>query len=292
MIYDIQQTTKYEYAALVPVGKHVLRMNPLQGQGQNVLDSWMEIEPSPDEMNATTDFFGNRMVQVEIDKPHERFAVHILSRVSVEAMMPQIADLTPPFELVRDQAVASRSLEPDSPVHFVFPSRLVSLNDEIGAYAAESFPQGTPILVGALDFMRRVHRDFVYDPEATHVGTPPEEAFRLRQGVCQDFAHVMLSGMRSLGLPCAYVSGYLRTVPPPGEKRLEGADATHAWISVWCGEQAGWCGLDPTNAIPASEDHIVIANGRDYADVAPSAGMIVLSGGQKLHVSVDVIPVE
>jgi transglutaminase-like putative cysteine protease len=138
--------------------------------------------------------------------------------------------------------------------------------------------------------MSRIHSDFVYDSEATDVSTPAAEAFRVRRGVCQDFAHIMISGLRGLGLPAAYVSGYLRTLPPPGGVRLEGADATHAWVSVWCGEENGWIAFDPTNAIVVKNDHIVLAIGRDYSDVAPIDGIILAPGKQTLKVGVDVIP--
>ena len=290
MIYDIQQTTTYEYASQVPVGKHILRLTPVDRVTQKVLDFWMEIEPSPDQLQMTTDFFGNRCAHVEIEKPHERFVVHTLSRVQVEPLMPLIAEMTAPFETIRSEAFDAASLEGESPAHFLFPSYCVPLDDEIGDYAALSFPDGQPILLGALELMRRIHADFAYEPGATDVRTSPIEAFRLKRGVCQDFAHIMICGLRSLGLPAAYVSGYLRTVPPPGKKQLEGADATHAWVSVWCGED-GWRGLDPTNAIAAGEDHIIVAVGRDYADVAPSEGMIISSGGQELSVAVTVVPV-
>ena len=290
MIYDIQQTTTNEYAASVPIAKHILRLTPVDRLGQKVLDFWMEIEPTPDQLRHATDFFGNRSVLVEIDRPHERFVVHTLSRVQVEQQMPLMAELTAPFEEIRDQACAANSLDADSPVNFLFPSTCIPLNTEIGLYAGESFHPRRPILAGALDLMQRIHRDFIYQPGATDVTTPPDAAFALRRGVCQDFAHIMICGLRSLGLPAAYVSGYLRTVPAAGEKPLEGADATHAWVSIWCGRD-GWRGLDPTNAIMAGEDHIILALGRDYADVAPSEGMIVSSGNQILCVAVTVVPV-
>ena len=290
MIYDIQQTTTYEYAAPVPVAKHILRLTPVDRLSQTVLDFWMEIEPTPDQLRSATDFFGNRNTLVEIDRPHERFVVHTLSRVQVEPQMPLMADMTAPFEQIRDEACAATSLDAESPVHFLFPSACVPLDAGISDYASQSFAPGQPILAAALDLMRRIHADFIYEPGATDVTTPPAAAFALKRGVCQDFAHIMICGLRSLGLPAAYVSGYLRTVPAPGEKPLEGADATHAWVSVWCGRD-GWRGLDPTNAVMAGEDHIIMAIGRDYADVAPSEGMIVSSGAQKLSVAVTVVPV-
>jgi len=167
----------------------------------------------------------------------------------------------------------------------------VSLDPEIRDYVHASFPPGRAVLAGAAEVMRRIKHDFTYEPGATTVTTTPSMSFALRRGVCQDFAHIMISGLRGLGLPAAYVSGYLRTVPRAGAARLEGADAMHAWVMVWCGS-AGWWGLDPTNALIASDDHVVLAVGRDYADVAPIGGVVFGSGQQRLATAVDVIPVE
>jgi transglutaminase-like putative cysteine protease len=155
-----------------------------------------------------------------------------------------------------------------------------------------SFAPGKGIVVGAVDLMHRIRNDFKYDPKATVISTPLKEVFEKRHGVCQDFAHVMIAGLRGLGLPAAYVSGYLRTIPPPGKPRLQGADATHAWVSVWCGDEIGWVGFDPTNDLLVENDHIILAVGRDFSDVSPVDGIIVGSRKQKLAVAVDVLLVE
>jgi transglutaminase-like putative cysteine protease len=186
---------------------------------------------------------------------------------------------------------ASADIGPDAPAHFVFPSRQVSLDPEIREYARASFPPGRPVFDAALDLMRRIKADFRYEVGATTVTTTPPMSFALRRGVCQDFAHIMISGLRGIGLPAAYVSGYVRTVPRHEVAPLEGADAMHAWVAVWTGEQYGWFGLDPTNAVIAGDDHVVVAVGRDYSDVAPIDGVVLASGGQKLEVAVSVIPV-
>ena len=178
----------------------------------------------------------------------------------------------------------------EGPASFLYPTRRTPVIAAITDYARTSFRAGRPIIEAAAEVMSRMHKDFVYDPEATDVSTPAAEAFTARHGVCQDFAHIMISGLRGLGLPAAYVSGYLRTRPPPGRPRLEGADATHAWVSLWCGEASGWVGFDPTNAILVQNDHIVLAIGRDYADVAPIDGIILAPGKQTLKVEVDVAP--
>jgi transglutaminase-like putative cysteine protease len=290
MIYEIQQTTRCDYVWPVPFAKHVLRMLPVNRPGQHVLATHVNITPKPARQNILTDFFGNHVIQVDLDVPHESLVVSVSARVQVEPASPYLPDLTLSWENVRDQAIESSSIDPHSPVHFLYRSRMIEMEPEIGAYATESFLAGRALMDCASDLMLRIYRDFHYDPKATEVDTSALEAFRQRNGVCQDFAHIMISGLRWLGVPAAYVSGYLRTIPPEGQPRLQGADATHAWVLVWCGHQTGWCGLDPTNACLTGEDHIVIAIGRDYADVSPVDGMIVIAGGQRMKVEVDVVP--
>jgi transglutaminase-like putative cysteine protease len=181
---------------------------------------------------------------------------------------------------VRDRSFETPWLGPEGPASFLYPTRRTPLTAAITDYARTSFQPGRPIIEAAAELMTRMHADFVYDPEATDVSTPAAEAFAARHGVCQDFAHIMICGLR----------GYLRTRPPPGRPRLEGADATHAWVSLWCGEASGWVGFDPTNAVLVQNDHIVLAIGRDYADVAPIDGIILAPGKQTLKVEVDVAP--
>ena len=201
------------------------------------------------------------------------------------------AALTPDWNEARRLALATPSLAASSPVHALFPSRLAPLDEAVTRYASESFPCGRTILEGALDLMRRIHADFVYDARATRIGTPIAQVFAKRRGVCQDFAHLMIAGLRGLGLPAAYVSGYIRTLPIGGLPTLEGADASHAWVSVWCGPAFGWIGLDPTNRAMVGNDHVVVATGRDYSDVSPIDGVVHGSGEQDLEVRVAVIPV-
>jgi transglutaminase-like putative cysteine protease len=291
MIYDIRQTTTYHYASHVAYARHVLRLTPIDRPGQRVHATALDVEPAPIERREGGDFFGNRMSWIELDQPHDMLSVRVAARVAVKHDALPAADTTPPWEDIRAAAFASVDLSPNSPTHYLFPSRQVSLDPEIRAYAAESFLPGRRVLDAALELMRRIKADFTYEVGVTNATTTPPMSFALRRGVCQDFAHIMISGMRGLGLPAAYVSGYLRTVPSGKEERLTGADAMHAWVLVWCGEDAGWIGLDPTNAIPAGNDHVVLAIGRDYADVAPIDGVIFASGGQRLEVGVSVTPV-
>jgi transglutaminase-like putative cysteine protease len=265
-----------------------LRLRPTDGEGQTVLESTLTISPEPRRRVVRRDYFGLDVTSVIIETPHTELRVESLSRVRVERPPVSAPEVGPSWERVRDEALTSRSLGPDAPVHYLFPSQRVSLVPDVTDYARASFAPGRSALGGAYDLMRRIRSDFRFDAKATSVRTPLEEAFALRAGVCQDFAHIMIAGLRGLGIPSAYVSGYLRTIPPAGQPRLRGADASHAWVSVWCGD--GWIGLDPTNGIAMCDDHIVVARGRDYTDVSPIDGIVSSSGAQKLKVEVDVVP--
>jgi transglutaminase-like putative cysteine protease len=291
MIYDVRQTTTYAYASAAAYAHHVLRLTPIARERQRVTAAVLDIDPAPVRRREGRDFFDNRTTMIEIDAPHNTLTVRLAARIAVEAAAPADFEASPPWESVRAQTLASLDLGPQSPVHFIYPSRMVSLDPEIRDYVEASFPRGRPALAGAAEVMRRIRNDFTYELGATTVTTTPSMSFALRRGVCQDFAHIMISGLRSLGLPAAYVSGYLRTVPRAGAARLEGADAMHAWVMVWSGS-AGWWGLDPTNALIASDDHVVLAIGRDYADAAPIGGVVLGSGQQRLNTAVDVIPLE
>jgi len=291
MIYDVRQTTTYTYETAVTRARHVLRLLPVTRDPQRVTAAMLDIEPLPVIRREATDFFRNWMTVVELEEPHETLTLKLAARVSVAAVAPTDSESSPPWESVRAEAYASQDIGPASPVHFIYPSRQVSLDPEIRDYARKSFAPGRPVLAGSMEMMRRIKDDFAYQPGATTVTTTPSTAFALRRGVCQDFAHIMIAGLRGLGLPAAYVSGFLRTVPRQGAMRLAGADAMHAWVAVWCGG-AGWWGLDPTNAMIASEDHVMLAIGRDYADVAPIDGVVLASGEQQLTTAVDVLPIE
>jgi transglutaminase-like putative cysteine protease len=292
MIYDIRQTTAYSYAAPVAYAHHVLRLMPINRARQRVHAAVLDVVPAPAERHEGFDFFGNRLTWIRLDAPHDSLAIKVAARVAIEPLIEPAPPQTPPWETVREVVTMTADIGPEAPAHFLFPSPLIPLDAEICEYARASFPAERAILDGASDLMRRIKADFTYEIGATTVTTPPATAFALRRGVCQDFAHVMISGLRGLGLPAAYVSGYLRAVARPGTARLAGADAMHAWVMVWCGEETGWRGLDPTNAVATGEDHITLAIGRDYSDVAPVAGVVFASGGQQLAVSVDVVPVE
>ncbi|MBR7618674.1 transglutaminase family protein [Phenylobacterium sp. 20VBR1] len=289
MIYGLRHRTTYTYEAPVTFARCVLRLTPQSSSSQTVLRSNVSVTPRPSASHEGIGPFGEKTLTVVIDKPHHELIIEGRSRVDVHA--PPLPDpgASPAWTQIRDQAYQSRALTPDGPATYLYPTRRTPITPPITDYARQSFAAGRPILEAAAELMTRIHGDFVYDPEATTVSTPAPEAFAARHGVCQDFAHIMIAGLRGLGLPAAYVSGYLRTTPPPGRPRLEGADATHAWVSLWCGAD-GWIGLDPTNALLVQNDHIVLAVGRDYSDVAPIDGIILAPGVQTLKVEVDVAP--
>ena len=291
MIYDVRQTTVYHYASPVAYANHVLRLTPIDREHQRVHAATLDITPTPIERREGQDFFGNRITWITFDQPHDTLTIRVAARIAVNGAVTAKPIETPAWEEVRTAAFASADLGPLAPAHYLFPSRQVSLDPEIRDYAALSFPAGRTVLDGATDLMNRIKAEFVYEVGATTASTMPPMSFALRRGVCQDFTHIMISGMRSLGLPIAYVSGYLRTTQSPNEAKLEGADAMHAWASVWCGDDAGWVGFDPTNGMLAGTDHVVLAIGRDYADVAPMDGVIFASGAQRLETSVRVLPV-
>ncbi|WP_072390590.1 transglutaminase family protein [Hyphomicrobium sp. CS1GBMeth3] len=288
MIYDIRQVTSYAYGSFVPFAAHVLKLLPLPRPGFDVLQRDMRVDPVPSELVVTRDFFGNAATHITIQAPHNRLTVESRCTIQLTPPLPLVPDDTPAWEDVRAWAQGTTSLSARSPVHYVFPSPHVPIDAAFLDYAEPFFTPGRPVLSGAIALMTQIRADFIYDPEATDVRTPARVAFATRRGVCQDFAHIMIGCLRSLGLPAAYVGGYLRTQPPPGMPRLEGADAMHAWVSVWCGEEAGWQELDPTNALQVRTDHVGLAFGRDYSDVSPVDGVIFDSGPHSLDVSVDV----
>ena len=290
MIYKIRHLTAYSYDLPVASAKLVLRVTPREEAGQHCIEHALNILPQPLSVSTQHDFYGNAVNVVIIDTPHTELSIEAKSTVE----LTRDAALTisgPQWEAVANEALVLRDLSGLAPAHFLFASQRVALSLDVTRYARDSFQPGRGIVEACRDLIRRIKKEFAYEPEATEISTPLAQAFSERHGVCQDFAHIMIAGLRGLGLPAAYVSGYIRTIPPPGEKRLEGADATHAWVSVWCGAAIGWVGFDPTNAIQAGNDHIALAVGRDFSDVSPVYGVFVGSGANELEVEVDVIPV-
>jgi transglutaminase-like putative cysteine protease len=290
VIYDVRQTTTCGYASPVAHARHVLRLTPVPREGQRVHVAALQIMPEPKYRREGQDFFGNRLTWIEIEEPHDVLTVKLVARVAVDSPVEPAPLATPQWEKVREEAFATGDIGPLSPAHFLFPSRMVSLDPEIRDYTRESFKPGRPMLDAAIEIIGRLKADIVYEIGATTVTTMPPMSFALRRGVCQDFAHIMISGLRGIGLPAAYVSGFLRSAPATDATRLQGSEAMHAWIMLWCGATLGWIGLDPTNAVLAQQEHVMLAVGRDYTDVAPVDGVILGSGGQRMGVSVSVTP--
>ncbi len=290
MIYQLRHRTTYTYDAPVTFAQCVLRLTPASTPTQTVLSAEVAITPRPARTQKQEGPFGERMLKVLIDQPHTALVIEARSRIDVHAPTNLPLFASQPWERIRSRSFESSDLSPRGPASYLYPTARTPLSPVITDYARQSFRPGRPILEAASELMGRIRDEFQYDAKATDVSTPAEVAFAARRGVCQDFSHIMICGLRGLGLPAAYVSGYLRTLPPPGQKRLQGADATHAWVSLWCGEDQGWVGFDPTNNLLAQNDHVVLAVGRDYSDVAPIQGLILTPGDQRLVVEVDVIP--
>lgn len=289
MIFDVRHKTAYSYGSPVSVAHHLLRVEPRDLPGQRRLKGEVLVTPQPQRQLADRDYFGNHTLFLTIDRQHGEFVVEASSRVEVKRPPPPAAEATPAWETVRDMLRRPDQASLIAAAEQTYPTAQTPALPECLAYAKESFTPGRPVLAAAAELNHRIFRDFRYDPGATHTHTPTAQAFAMRRGVCQDFTHVALACLRSLGLPARYVSGYLMTRPPPGRERLVGADASHAWVSVWVGSQ-GWVDLDPTNDVLVGDQHVTLAHGRDYSDVAPVSGIIYGGGRHRIAVAVDVIP--
>lgn len=292
MLYDIRLELTYDYDAPVHGGRHLIRVAPITVPGvQRVVAASLSFEPRPQRESTFIDFFGNSATAITYSEPHDRLDIRLTARVQVEDLHPP-ADLSPSVPGLQQEIARFWSVEPNSPHHFLAASPRVPLVAAITDYAEAATADTPSVMAAATALCMAIHRDFAYDPKATDVETKPAEAFALRKGVCQDFAHVMISGLRGMGIPAGYVSGFLRTNPPKGRPRLEGADAMHAWVRVWCGQHLGWVEFDPTNAMIAGPDHISIGHGRDYADISPIVGVFKTHGSHDTTQSVDVLRVE
>ncbi len=284
----VRHETRYVYGAPAAFSQHLLRLSPRDREDQRVISSTITVTPDPQEMEWFEDGFGNRLGAATVFEPHDTLEIvaeTVVERLPVTEIMP---GASMPWEGAAAAAAAPSGL---AAALFAFPTRYTDADDAIEAYARRIFTPGRPVLEAARELCSAIHEDFAYAPGATGADTVASASYAAREGVCQDFAHVMLAAMRALRLPCAYVSGYLRTIPPPGQARLIGADATHAWVSVW-DPGLGWMQLDPTNDMEPGPDHVLAATGRDYADCAPVTGLVVGSGGQMLSVSVDVAAID
>ena len=291
MNYSITHRTVYEYAEPVAVSHHVARLEPRATNSQACENFSLQIFPEPALRKERSDYFGNRLCFFAIQELHSKLEITTHSRVSVAARNISEPENSTPWERVAELFRDPVSPEVVEPYQFVFDSPHVRASMEFADYAAESFGRGMPLTMGAADLTRRIFEDFKFDPRATTVATPLEEVWAKRRGVCQDFAHLGIACLRSLGLPARYVSGYLRTRPPEGKPRLVGADASHAWFRIFC-PGTGWLDFDPTNNVRPAEEHILVAYGRDFGDVSPVAGILTGGGNHEVKVSVDVEPLD
>jgi len=291
LIYQVRHKTTYDYEDPVSVSHHILRLTPHNKRGQTCTQSEISIIPRPPTMTWFHDYFNNRVTTFTLLEPHERLIVDATSELEVLALPLPDFGASPPWEHVRDALPGDYTDEGLNAYQFVFDSTRVKGRAELAEYARESFPEGRPLLEATMDLTHRIHQDFRFDTKATEVSTPVETFFEKRRGVCQDFSHLQIACMRSLGLPARYVSGYLRTLPPKGRPRLIGADASHAWCSAWS-PAAGWVDFDPTNDCVPSDGHISVAWGRDYSDVSPIHGVLLGGARHTLDTGVDVMPLE
>lgn len=291
MIYRVVHRTTYDYEDPVSVSHHLVRLTPRNIPGQVCTASEISVVPSPSVTTNHKDYFGNIDTFFTLEEPHDSLVVEARSELELHAREVPRFSSSPSWESVVESLAGDHSDEGLDAYQFVFSSERIELSTEFAGYARTVFPPGRPMLEAVSDLMGMINRDFRFDKKATEVSTPVQAFFEKRRGVCQDFAHLQIACLRSLGLPARYISGYLRTIPPEGKPRLVGADASHAWCSVWC-PGAGWVDFDPTNNCIPTDGHITVAWGRDYSDVSPIHGVLLGGAKHTLHVGVDVMPIQ
>ncbi len=286
--YRVRHRTRYDYGEAVPVSHHLVHIAPRSHPRQRCRRSQLLVTPTPAVRADYSDYFGNPVSYVAVQEPHRWLDVRAEIDIDIRPTPAFAAFETPPWNELRPRARALSGADEAAAIgQFIYDSTLITTTPALADYARPSFPRGRPIGLALIDLNRRIHTEFAFDPTATTVATPLDEVLAKRRGVCQDFAHLAVGCLRSLGLPARYVSGYLRTLPPPGKPRLVGADASHAWVSAWCGDDL-WVDLCPTNGRLVDTDFITLAWGRDYDDVSPVRGVIYGGAQQDLLVQVDV----
>lgn len=287
-IYSMQVAFRFAFDRPTGAGRQLFRILPAEIPGiQSLLRAEVRIEPDPVETGEFTDFHGTRVV--ELVMPPGLTQLEFVLEAEIERIGPNLGlDISAPLDRLALEIAQHHGVEAAAPHHFLAPTRRIPHVPAIADYARKATRDAATVREAVQLLGLALNRDIEFQPGTTDVNTPPEQAFAARRGVCQDFAQIMVTGLRSLGIPAAYVGGYLRTLPPPGEPRLVGADATHAWVRGWCGMETGWIDYDPTNACFALSDHIDIGFGRDYDDVAPVLGVLRLDGNQAGSHSVDI----
>jgi len=290
MRYAITHATRFRYTYPVRFARCNLRLKPIDWDGQRVEDHVLAIDPAASQEPGRSNGYPVNATRIVVEKPATDLLIESRAHVVVDrvAPAPQADDMSvaEAGRLARE----TNDVGALGPSNYLFPSPLIAAFPEIAAWCAIELRTERGVVEAGLALAKAIQANFHYDGSATQLDTSPAEAFAKKHGVCQDFAQIMISGARSAGLATAYVSGYLRTIPPPGQERLIGADATHAWVLIWCGPDRGWIGFDPTNGVTMGPDHIVTAIGRDYADVAPIDGIFLGQEGQRIDVAVDVEP--
>jgi transglutaminase-like putative cysteine protease len=290
MKYQVTHCTKYKYWEVATLSHNMVRLRPRDHNTQQCLRHELKVSPTPATIWARLDYFGNHVMWFSLQEAHTQLSITACSEVEVNlALRPDVSQ-GPSWEQVRETLSASSEPQTLAVRQFSFDSSYISRAPELAAYARPSFAAGKPFLQCVLDLTERIKREFEFLPGSTTVGTPVLEVLRTRRGVCQDFAHLQIGCLRSLGFAAGYVSGYIATTPPPGQPRLAGADASHAWVGVFT-PGFGWIDFDPTNGIMPTDSHVTIAWGRDYDDVGPVRGVLIGGQRQQLDVSVDIVPV-
>jgi len=292
LLYAIRHTTSFEYDVPVRFARCNLRLKPIAWPGQTLLEHKLSVKPGGVLKEARAGATLANITRLVVPQAVTELTIESRALVDVDRSEPVPSPDDPSVTAVAHLAREDRDLGGAGPANYLFPTALIPHDPAITAWCAETLTQDRPILSAAYALARRISQEFDFDPEATMLETSPAEAFAKRGGVCQDFAQIMITGLRGLGLPAAYASGYIRTIPPPGKERLVGADATHAWVLLWCGPAIGWVGVDPTNGIWMAGDHVITAIGRDYSEIAPVDGIFLGFGAQHMEVEVDVEPQE
>lgn len=286
MKYRVRHTTTYAYRESVDLASHMVHLLPRALPHQKIISADLDTTPAAARCTEGVDHFGNRVSWLFLDRPHAAFEVSLSASVDVGFPAPADAADTPAWESIAGLARGSGG-EAWQIAELAFASPMAPADPAVGAYAVESFPAGRSVLAGLLDLNGRIRRDFTFRSGVTTIATPVGQVLKQRAGVCQDFSHLMISGLRALGLPARYVSGYIRTRPPPGQVARRGADQSHAWVGAWLGPAHGWIDIDPTNDLVVKDEHVVLGWGRDYGDVSPVRGVLLGGGSHRLSVSVD-----
>lgn len=292
MKYRIAHSTNYRYPAPVSVCHNTLMLSPQSSGRLQVESHRLVIRPTPISVKKRRDMFGNAVNRFSLEENHSQLTIVANSRVTVISKPVDESAESPTCDRLIESLSSCADTNWLATAPFCFDSPRITRGRNFIDYAATSLVGDKPVLQAARDLTSQIHREFSYDTNATKVDTLPDAALAGKHGVCQDFAHVAIACLRSYRIPARYVSGYLRTLPPPGKPRMVGADESHAWIAAYCGESLGWVELDPTNDCICGPDHIPIAYGRDYTDVVPVKGVFLGGGEPQLSVSVDVAPEE